>query len=402
MSEEIDWTIGLNEECRTYTREEIMAVAKDPFEQWMVRIPLLSFDIRRSEDGKIEDGFFDRNVYYDSSPRKRVNDIADTLYTKQMNGFRLKYTIERTRELCYLRPLYPPVMNATEDVLEAYEHSKFSEKEKEIIIKFLCENKAEEHIDTIFEVDILKWTKDESSDRVTYFAGEQKRLMGRRSVKTLASYLRLFLPKEVKDHDLRELHSKVLAMHEKDDRYEVHLAFSESDIEEIYENTNFRSCMKRGEYIDSDLDTHPVVAYDSPDINVFGLFDKRRKHYIARTVANANTEEFGVIYPNDGTGTRGSASNRLKQWLQRAGYAGSARALNGCRIKIIQENGDYILPYVDGGSPRMVIQNEIAKILEWDENLQDHGFDSSKSFKIYAAQPTRGYVNGNDEAEMRD
>jgi len=398
--EAIDMSVGLNKRLRTYTADEIKAVVKNEYEQWIIRVPLLTFEMRRGPKGGVQDGFYDKEDNLDYHTRVRVSDMAGQLHAKQMAGFRLKYTPERLRELAYLRPLHPPQMEVTESALASYEFCLFTDKEQEEVIKFMIEQGAGDKLEQIFEIDILKWSKSEESDRVTYFADEQKRLMGRRSVKTVASYFKMYLPKDVPDHEIREFHSKLTDMHHKNDRFEVRVAKNAEEIIDIYQNTNFTSCMKvGGEYVDEELGTHPVEVYDSPDIDVLGLWDKLRGQFVARCVTNANSKQFNVIYPNDGSGSRKSAADRLKRWLGNNGYSHNYYYMNGCHFNVIRmdDRDGYIMPYIDGSSPFAVIADNHSQGIFVDDGdrhalTRDWKGDSSR----YGAQPTRGWISDDD------
>lgn len=395
---ELDMEVGLNKRLRTYTAEEILAVAKNEYEQWIVRVPLVTFEMRRGPKGGVRDGFYDTGENMDFSSRTRVSHIAERLMQKQMEGFRLKYTPERSREHAYLRPLYPPEMDVSAEVIAKYEYCKFTEEERKAVSDFMTAQGAEHKLDVMFTDEILKWTKLEDSDRISYFSNEQNRLMGRRTVKTLASYLKPHLPETTKDHELRELHSAVTAMHHKKDRYEIHLAKNAKEIIDIYEKTNFSSCMKLGgEYIqEGSLNHHPVEVYESPDIAVYGVWDKSKGMYVARSVTNANTKEYAVIYPNDGSGSRKTAADRLRTWFDDNNISRSNHAIHGCRFPVIEDSDGYLMPYVDGGGPSAVILRDGTEGIFLDGETRHEHMAGWKNIERFGAQPTRGFVNDSD------
>ena len=122
---------------------------------------------------------------------------------------------------------------------------------------------------------------------------------------------------------------------------ELNLA-SGAEIEDIYlwEHVGFTSCM------DSDHsfpgEHHPACVYDSPDIKLAYLGDKKNQKLYARALINVKSKEFSVVYGNE----------QLEDLLINKGY--KSGDLLGCRLKKVRVyeaySTEYYMPYIDGES----------------------------------------------------
>lgn len=118
----------------------------------------------------------------------------------------------------------------------------------------------------------------------------------------------------------------------------LHYAEGE-EIREIYatyKHNGFNSCMS-GEDHFFEGHIHPAAVYNSPDIKMAWLGDKKAKRLDARALINVKEKEYSVVYGNE----------QLGIMLEAEGY--SSGDLLGCRLKYIEEDSNtIIMPYIDG------------------------------------------------------
>ena len=117
---------------------------------------------------------------------------------------------------------------------------------------------------------------------------------------------------------------------------ELHIARTEEEIAMVYDEGP-RSCMG-GAGREFDHDVAPVRVYASPDCAVAYCY--RGERIVARTVLNMLEHTYTTIYGDE---------SALIPILEEAGYYEGCD-LNGCRLKQIIHEGEYIMPYLDGAT----------------------------------------------------
>jgi hypothetical protein len=113
----------------------------------------------------------------------------------------------------------------------------------------------------------------------------------------------------------------------------LHIVSDPDDWERVY-TTGPHSCMAhRADYYSSSV--HPVRVYAGPDLQLAYL--EREGHGItARAIIWPEKKAYGRIYGDEA---------RLSDLLSEVGY--KEGSLGGARILKIEENGGYVMPYVD-------------------------------------------------------
>ena len=121
-----------------------------------------------------------------------------------------------------------------------------------------------------------------------------------------------------------------------------------SDITDLYTESNIGSCMAYRANHFGTGGRHPVETYSSDFACAFinaEDCDTNDGGPVARAMVNVNEQTFSSLYAYQDNGTY---KDTLKSLLEQAGYHHSSRYAEGCRLDIIQHNGGYIAPYVDG------------------------------------------------------
>ena len=121
------------------------------------------------------------------------------------------------------------------------------------------------------------------------------------------------------------------------------IAKTAQEILEVYENGP-SSCMaqKGNERWErwGDWEAYPVEVYAAGDIGVAFLKKSDKSGYSQRTLINLNERTYSKVY----------GSGNLITILKSKGYEHNSQALEDCKIQKIEHNdGQFIMPYIDGG-----------------------------------------------------
>lgn len=159
---------------------------------------------------------------------------------------------------------------------------------------------------------------------------------GRADVQTLIKpgrYLKKYFP-DLSDETITGLVNDFQMMH---GEVEVKFARTAKDIVQVY-RVGPHSC---------EAGSSLVRVYATDDVGVAYLGNLNTK-VSARCVCNMKNKRYGRHYGDD----------KIAKALEQAGFEASPDALDGCRLQAIEnDDGNYVMPYVDGGATRGSYKN---------------------------------------------
>lgn len=176
---------------------------------------------------------------------------------------------------------------------------------------------------------------------------------------------------------------------------ELRIARTEADIVAIYASreTGFTSCMQCKD--DSEYDwqrafengyrPHPCAVYGESDLGVAYLGE------LGAVRARA------VVWPDEKRYTRAYGDTTLIALLRQAGYE-PVSSLTGARIRAINHNGDYVMPYIDGSA-----YVKLSADRQWftlvDESTRYH-CDSAEGYACGSSDDVDGEDDDADDPDL--
>lgn len=136
------------------------------------------------------------------------------------------------------------------------------------------------------------------------------------------------------DNEVNEYANKIISHIRIMREAKLELATGEDAIVEVYENGP-NSCMSGSADRFDTNGIHPAAVYNSPDLAC--AFVRVNDRIVARAMVNLIDNQYSIIYGN---------GELIKPLLEDAGY--TSGYLDGCRIKVIEAYGSYVMPYIDG------------------------------------------------------
>ena len=171
----------------------------------------------------------------------------------------------------------------------------------------------------------------ENPGMIAYTPNPDQGLQDRQIRTKFGRYLKNASDLELSDPAIADLGSMLRNMMQPAD---LLIARSESEIAMVYDDGP-RSCMG-GEGRCFDHDIAPIRVYASPDIGV--AYTMRDSRIVSRSLVRFDRMEWIRVYGDE---------TAIIPALELAGYT-EGSTLEGCRLKQVCHNGEYVMPYLDG------------------------------------------------------
>lgn len=163
----------------------------------------------------------------------------------------------------------------------------------------------------------------------------------------------------------------------------IELHFAKHYIPELYQllakDEGCTSCMSHSaRHYGLPEHLHPTLAYEgSPDSALALLWDESKKRYIGRAIVSLGLHEEGEMAFSRTYGACGSRHMFSQFGLE------DRDCLEGLRVRAIEWEGDYLLPYVDGDTQRADLDGEYFVVTEGGEYEACHSTGRARGATFY-------------------